>query len=114
MRSPVPLCPLAARGGSGGGPVRRSRPICVTLRWPAPVTAHQPQQQVFGADVMMTHRAGFFDGKFQHLLRTGGKFDVVAGILPEADSAFDHLAHRLGLQAQVAQNTPGHTAFFFH
>ncbi len=74
--------------------------------------ADQPKQQMFGANVMMAHLAGFFDGIFQHQLRIGGEFDLAAFIVPLAADPLDHLTHPFGLQAKFAQNTPGHPAVF--
>ena len=61
---------------------------------------------------MMAHAAGFFDGKFQHLLGAGGKVDLATPVLPGPGQAFDHFLHPLRFQPKFAQHAPGDTAFF--
>jgi hypothetical protein len=60
--------------------------------------AHQAQQQVLGANVMMPHQAGFVDGQFDHTLRARGQRRLAkGGAFAATDGAF-HRAddlHRL-------------------
>ena len=79
----------------------------------APSERDQPEQQVFGADVVVAHLAGLFDGVFEDELGIGGEFDLAAFVMPLAAHALDHLAHTIRFQAELAQNTPGHPAIFF-
>ena len=74
--------------------------------------AHQAEQKVFGADVVVPHAAGLVDGVLEHLLGARGKVDLTAAVLAEAAQAFDHLADAIGFQAQFAQYAPGDAAVF--
>ena len=67
---------------------------------------------MFGANIMMAHAAGFFDGKFQDLLGAGGKIDLAAAVLPKPAQLFNHFAHAIRFQAQFAQYTAGDAAIF--
>jgi hypothetical protein len=61
----------------------------------------------------MPHLAGFFEGNLQRLLGLWGEFDLSACVTALAADAQDHFADAFGIQAEFAQDAPGHTAFFF-
>ena len=58
-----------------------------------PSPADQPEQDVFGANVVMTEATGLFDGLLEHLLRFGREFDLATDVAARARNPFDHLAH---------------------
>jgi hypothetical protein len=67
---------------------------------------------MFGANVVMTHAAGFFDGKFEHLLHASGKIDLTAVPLTDTGNSLDDFLNALGFQPQIAQNSACNSAFF--
>ncbi len=52
--------------------------------------AHHSQQQMFSANVVVPHSAGFFDAHLQHLLRAWSKLDPAAGVAAYACEPLDH------------------------
>ena len=73
--------------------------------------AHNAQQQVFGADVVMAEAARLVDGQLQHLFGIGREIDAFGGRAARRGLALDHFLDALGLQPQLAQHASGHTAF---
>ncbi len=76
--------------------------------------AHQPEQKVFGANVMMPHAPGFLDGKFQHLLDTRREVDLAAAVLTNAAQALCHFLDSLRFESQITQHAPGNPAFLLN
>ncbi len=62
--------------------------------------AHERQQDVFGADVVMAEAAGFVHGEFQHLLGVGGEVNFTAAKMSRRGNASDHFAHTRGFQSE--------------
>ena len=48
---------------------------------PRAFEAYQAEQDVLGADVLVSHAAGFVNRKFQYLLGIGGKLDLAAPVI---------------------------------
>jgi hypothetical protein len=74
--------------------------------------AHQAQQQVLGADVVVPHAAGFFDRQLQHLLRRRRQFDLAAGVPADSRQTLDRLFDARRIEAELAQDAPGDAALF--
>ena len=74
--------------------------------------AHEAEQQMLGADVMVAQATGFFEGKFEYLLGAGREVNLAAFMLAGAGESLDNLFHAGRLETQLAQNTGGHAAFF--
>src|SRR5438093_891579 len=65
-------------------------------RHPLPYT-DQSQQEVLGADIVVTQPACFVEGQFQHFLGPWGERDFLVGSpLTAADGGFDLGAHAVG------------------
>ncbi len=75
--------------------------------------AHQRQEEMLGADVVMAHLARLFDGVLEHLLGVGSQLDLAALVTPLAGDAHHDLAHPLRVQAEFAQHTPGDASVLF-
>jgi hypothetical protein len=68
----------------------------------------QPQQQVLGPHVVVTHPPRFLEGDLDDLLDPRGRDDLLDDdALVPAQDALDRLANRRGLHAQVAQSLIG-------
>jgi hypothetical protein len=81
------------------------------VRGGAFVFENQPEQQVFGPDVLMAQLAGFLNGVPYHLLGARGKLHPVGGRPSRREDPLDHLLDPLFLQAKIAQHACGHPAF---
>ena len=57
---------------------------------------------MFGADIMVAHFAGLFDGVFENKLSVWGKLDLIALEMSLAADTLDHLADALRLQTEFA------------
>src|SRR5947209_1079003 len=76
-------------------------------RHPLPFT-DQSQQEVFGADIVVTQPACFVEGQFQHFLGPWGERDFLVGSpLAAADGGFDLGAHAVGGNIQALQDLAG-------
>ena len=76
-------------------------------RHPLPLT-DQSQQEMFGADIVVTQPACFVEGQFQHFLGPWGERDFLIGSpLATADGGFDLGAHAVGGDIQALQNLAG-------
>ena len=77
--------------------------------------AHQTQQQMLGADVVMPQPARLIDGQLEHALGARRQVDLAATTARTgARQAFDQFLDAPLLKAQVAQHAPGHAAFLAH
>ncbi len=78
------------------------------LRGDALALADQPEQDVLGADVVVTELQGLAQRELQHLLGAGREGDVSGGgRLPLADDLFDLLAHGLERDVQRLERLGG-------
>src|SRR3990170_3124011 len=66
---------------------------------------------MFGADVVMAHPTGLFDGQLEHLLGTGCQFETASGVATDAGQPLDHLLHPGWIEAQLAQHLSGDAPF---
>ncbi len=79
------------------------------------VVAHQPQQNVLGADVVLVHAFGFVNGQFQGAPGSGGQINFAGlGALGGAAEAIYHFLHSPLFKPKFTQYPPGYAAFFAH
>ena len=72
--------------------------------------AQEAQQNMFGADVGMVERLGFFLGERQNLLHTRSVGNIARGFGFRAGAHlfFHRIAHRLQIEAHLLQHVDGH------
>ena len=71
----------------------------------------EAQEQVLGADVLVAQFARFLDGVLDDLLGAHRKLDALRKQPARRDDPFDHLLDPFFLEAELAQDAPGHAAF---
>ena len=70
--------------------------------------AHQPQEQMFGANVVMVQTARFIDRQFDHLFGTRRQANLPQdNPIAPTDDKFDGAANFIQFHAEVAQNLRG-------
>ncbi len=72
----------------------------------------QAEQQMLRADILMTQLARFLDGVPDNFFGARGKLYPVGNRPARRDEPVDHFLDPLFLQAEIAQHTAGHSAFF--
>src|SRR5439155_7078156 len=70
------------------------------------VLAHETEQDVLGADVVMAERERLAQGQVEHLLRARGEGDLAGGdLVTMTDDPHDLVAHRLDGDAELSEDT---------
>ncbi len=75
------------------------------------ILAHEAEQQMLSADVVVAHAAGFFDGKLENLLGPRRQLNPAPGVPPDAGKPFDHFFDTRRIQTKLAQDATGNAAF---
>ena len=69
---------------------------------------HQAEQYMLGADKVVPHAPGFFEGKLDHLLDPRGRDDLLnSDSLIATQNRLDDLANSVNVNAQVSQHVSG-------
>ena len=93
----------------GFGVVGENNTVAQHVNGHAFILAHEAQQQVFGADVVMAHAARLVHRHFQNALGAGRKVNLRgAGGPAGASEPLAHFQNAAIFQAQLTQNSSGH------